>query len=72
MLIVEANGKVRYLVAKSVCFGCVRAKGCGLSVEFVHNHRVQSNERHHNSNIIAKLLSMFSALNSLRLDTCAI
>ena len=50
MLIVKAKGKVTDLVTKSVCLGCIRAKGCGLSVEVVHNHRVQSNERHHNFN----------------------
>ena len=26
----EANGEVTDLVAKRVCLGCVRAKGCGL------------------------------------------
>ena len=46
MLIVEENGEVRDLVTKCLCLGCVRAKGCWLSVEVVHNHRVQSNKRH--------------------------
>ena len=45
MLIVEANRGVRDLVTKCVCLGCVRAKSCCLSVEVVHNHRVQSNDR---------------------------